>query len=155
MLHTDGTFKPTNNITRAEFAAIAARFLSDDAAAAAPFSDTAGHWAEQDIARAVQAGWIKGYPDGTFHPNAYITRAEVMTAVNRMLDRTPDKDHLLPDMIVWSDNPETAWYYEAVQEATNGHDYERDEMGIIEIWTALQAVRDWAALEAQWATANS
>ena len=153
--YTDGTFKPTNNITRAEFAAIAARFLSDDAAAAAPFSDTAGHWAEQDIARAVQAGWIKGYPDGTFHPNAYITRAEVMTAVNRMLDRTPDKDHLLPDMIVWSDNPETAWYYEAVQEATNGHDYERDEMGIIEIWTALQAVRDWAALEAQWATANS
>ena len=153
--YTDGTFKPTNNITRAEFAAIAARFLSDDAAAAAPFSDTAGHWAEQDIARAVQAGWIKGYPDGTFHPNAYITRAEVMTAVNRMLDRTPDKDHLLPDMIVWSDNPETAWYYEAVQEATNGHDYERDEMGIIEIWTALQSVRDWAALEAQWATANS
>lgn len=151
----DGKFHPSDNITRAEFATIAARFLSNDEVTAQPFPDTVGHWAEQDIIRAVQAGWIKGNSDGTFRPDDPITRAEAMTMVNRMLDRVPDKDHMLSDMVTWPDNPENAWYYEAVQEATNSHDYERDELGITEIWTAMRENRNWAALETEWANAAS
>ena len=64
-----------------------------------------------------------------------------------MLGRMPDKEHLLDDMAVWSDNPEDAWYYEAIQEATNSHDYDRDELGIMEMWTALEAAYDWLELE--------
>ena len=70
--------------------------------------------------------------------------------INRMLDRVPDADHMLPDMKKWTDNPEDAWYYADVQEATNEHDYERDEMSV-ETWTALKPARDWKALEAEWA----
>ncbi len=146
----DGTFSGERSITRAEFAAIAARFLSNEEVTVKPFDDIAGHWAEQDILRAVQAGWIRGDGDGRFRPDDPITRAEVMTLVNRMLDRVPDKEHMLADMIVWPDNPESEWYYEAVQEATNGHDYERAD-GVTETWTAMQPVRDWAALETEWA----
>lgn len=148
--YTDGSFGGGRSITRAEFAAIAARFLSDEAVTAQPFADTVGHWAEQDILRAVQAGWILGDGDGNFRPNDPITRAEAMTLVNRMLDRVPDKAHMHADMITWPDNPESAWYYEAVQEATNGHDYERAD-GVTETWTALQPARDWVALERGWA----
>ena len=151
--YPDGTFRPNQSITRAEFAAIAVRFLSDEVqgVSGGNFSDTAGHWAADAIGRAAAAGWIAGYPDGTFRPNAPITRAEAATIINNMLGRAPDKEHLLDDMIVWPDNPETAWYYEAIQEATNSHDYERDELGVTEIWSAIQTVRDWKALEEQWA----
>lgn len=151
--YPDGTFRPNQSITRAEFAAIAVRFLSDEVqgVSGGNFSDTAGHWAADAIGRAAAAGWIAGYPDGTFRPNAPITRAEAATIINNMLGRTPDKEHLLDNMIVWPDNPESAWYYEAIQEATNSHDYERDELGITEIWSAIQTVRDWKALEEQWA----
>ena len=151
----DGKFYPTANITRAEFATIAARFTSDEEVTAKPFPDTVGHWAEQDIIRAVQAGWIKGNSDGTFRPNDPITRAEAMTLVNRMLDRVPDKDHMLSDMVTWPDNPVSAWFYEAVQEATNSHDYERDEMGVTETWTGKLPDRDWSALEKEWSNAAS
>lgn len=151
----DGKFYPTANITRAEFATIAARFTSDTEITAKPFPDTVGHWAEQDIIRAVQAGWIKGNSDGTFRPNDPITRAEAMTLVNRMLDRVPDKDHMLSDMVTWPDNPISAWYYEAVQEATNSHDYQRDELGVTETWTGKLPDRDWSALEKEWSNAAS
>ena len=143
----DGTFAGNRSITRAEFAVIAARFLGDEKVTVSPFPDTMGHWAEQDICRAVQAGWIKGDLSGTFRPNDPITRAEVMTIVNRILNRVSDVEHMLADMIVWPDNPESAWYYEAVQEATNGHDYERSELDGAETWTEFQSARDWAALE--------
>ena len=73
-----------------------------------------------------------------------------MTAVNRMLDRVPDAEHMLADMHVWIDNPKGEWYYEAVQEATNEHAYERDEMNV-ESWTELLADHDWTALESEWA----
>ena len=113
------------------------------------YSDTADHWAAKEIRLAAKAGWVNGNGN-TFNPDAYITRAEVMTIVNRMLDRTPDKDHMLPDMKKWTDNPEDAWYYEAVQEATNEHDYTRDETAV-ESWTLVKDHRDWAALELGWA----
>ena len=148
----DDAFLPNQAITRAEFASIAAGFISDEITGenVGDFKDTEGHWAAEAIRKAVEAGWITGVGGNRFDPDATITRAEVMTMINRMLDRTPDKDHMLPTMKVWTDNPESAWYYEAVQEATNEHDYERDEMSV-ETWTELLTVRDWQALETEWA----
>ena len=156
--YPDGTFQPNNYITRAEFATIAARFLSEEYVGPNLFTDISGHWAAEYINRAANAGWINGYPDGSFRPNAYITRAEAMTLVNSMLGRMPHKDHMLENMVKWPDNPEAAWYYEAVQEATNGHDYdwyEEEDQLFYEIWTALQPNRDWAALEKEWSNAYS
>lgn len=149
----DGTFRPNNAITRAEFTAIAVRFLSDEIqdTDAGDFTDTANHWAAAEIRRAAAAGWINGYSDGTFRPDAYISRAEAATIINRMLGRVPDADHLLDEMTVWSDNSATEWYYAEIQEATNSHAYERDELGVVEMWTTLQAARNWQELEAQWA----
>lgn len=153
--YPDGTFLPNNNITRAEFATIAARFLSEEYVGPDLFTDVSGHWAQEYINRAANAGWINGYPDGSFHPDAYITRAEAMTLVNNMLGRMPHEDHLLAGMKVWVDNPSTMWYYEAVQEATNGHDYDWAEDNAYEIWTALTPDLDWEALEALWAAQNA
>jgi len=143
----DGTFGGERSITRAEFAAIAARFLSEETAPDSGFADLEGHWAKEEVDRAVDAGWIKGYPDGNFHPDEYITRAQVMTLVNRMLGRTPDTDGMREDMVRWPDCPQDAWYYADVQEATNSHAYEREAAGEPETWTALTENRDWTALE--------
>lgn len=141
--YEDGTFRPDASITRAEFAAIAARFDRGAAETGSGFSDTAGHWAEAEICRAVSLGWIQGYEDGTFRPDQPITRAEVMTIVNRMLDRAPeDETDLLPDMNLWSDNLPGAWYYLAVQEATNSHTYIRKDNGY-ETWVAMLEDPDW------------
>ena len=110
------------------------------------------------VNEAANAGIVDGYPDGTFGPQKLITRAEAMTMVNRTIDRHPHEDHLLDDMIVWPDNPETAWYYEQVQEATNSHEYTMntdDEQNPYEIWTELLPVRDWAQLEKEWSDAHS
>ena len=146
--------RPLANITRAEFAAIAARFLDDSRVddGKGDFSDTADHWAASYIRLAAKAGWINGNGN-RFDPEDFITRAQVMTIVNRMLDRTPDEGHMLPEMKKWADNPEDAWYYEAVQEATNEHDYNRDEVNV-ETWTVLKEGTDWAALELGWAANN-
>ena len=151
--YEDGTFKPDGNITRAEFATIAVRFFEATYDGGDLFSDIAGHWAQDYINEAANAGIVDGYPDGTFRPQQYITRAEAMTMVNRTIDRHPHKDHLLDDMIVWPDNPETAWYYEQVQEATNSHEYTMntdDEQNPYEIWTELLPNRDWSELEKAW-----
>lgn len=149
--YADGTFLPNKAVTRAEFAAIVARFLGDEYTGEGieDFSDTADHWAAEDIRRCVEAGWVTTEEDA-FRPDDLITRAEVMTIINRMLHRTPDEDHMLPTMKTWTDNPKGTDYYAAIQEATNEHEYELDEAGI-ETWTALLEMRDWAALEAQWA----
>ncbi len=146
--------RPLANITRAEFAAIAVRFLDDSHVddGKGDFSDTADHWAASYIRLAAKAGWINGNGN-RFDPEDFITRAQVMTIVNRMLDRTPDEGHMLPEMKKWADNPEDAWYYEAVQEATNEHDYNRDEVNV-ETWTVLKEGTDWAALELGWAANN-
>lgn len=154
--YEDGTFRPNANITRAEFAAIAARFMAsgyeveDDL-----FGDIAAHWARESINDAAMAGWINGYEDGTFRPDAAITRAEAVTMANNVLGRKPDADHMLDSMIKWTDNMDTsAWYYEAIQEATNSHDYDLFEDAEYETWTALQENRDWSALEKDWANAH-
>lgn len=153
--YTDGTFLPGNNITRAEFAAIAARFLDGEYTGEGVElpSDCEGHWAADYIRSVMQASWWFDVGE-KFEPSKPITRAEVMVVINRMLHRVPEKEHMLPEMKKWSDNPEDAWYYEAVQEATNEHDYEWiDKDETIENWTELLSVRDWAALEKEWADA--
>ena len=138
----DGTFKPNSNITRGEFATIAARFLSNPYSTKDRFYDTEGHWAEVYINRAAEEGWINGYSDGTFKPGRAITRAEAVTLVNNVLGRKPHADHMLPEMVTWPDNPKSAWYYEAIQEATNSHDYRWSSSKSYEIWTELLENRD-------------
>ena len=147
--YPDGTFRPNAAITRAEFAAIAARFDNDGDKTAAKFSDIAIHWAKDEISIAYNNGWITGYPDGTFGPQRDITRAETMTLVNRVLNRQPEtEDDLLPNMVTWTDNANpNAWYYLAVQEATNSHYYKFKTNSKYEKWTELRETRDWTQLE--------
>ena len=145
---TKGKFNPNASITRAEFAAIAARFDDKANTTAADFSDIASHWAKNEISAASNNGWINGYPDGTFKPDNHITRAEAMTLVNRVLKRLPEtRDDLRDDMIKWSDNSDASqWFYLAVQEATNSHYYKTKE-NKFEKWTELRETRDWTELE--------
>ena len=147
--YEDGSFKPDASISRAEFAAIAARFDPDGDTTPAPFSDVSSHWAKDEISIAYNNGWITGYPDGTFGPQRDITRAETMTLVNRVLNRQPEtEDDLLPNMTVWTDNANPkAWYYLAVQEATNSHYYKFKTNSKYEKWTELRETRDWTLLE--------
>ena len=143
-----GKFNPNAPITRAEFAAIAARFDDKANTTAVDFSDIASHWAKDEISAAANNGWINGYTDGTFRPNNKITRAEAMTLVNRVLKRLPETaEDLHNDMIKWSDNSDTsAWYYLAVQEATNSHYYDI-KGNKHEKWNKLRETRDWTELE--------
>ena len=146
----DGTFDPDAPITRAEFAAIAARFDDKNTNITSNFSDIASHWAKDEIGVAANKGWINGYPDSTFRPDQYITRAEAMTLVNRVLNRLPEKsEDLLDDMIKWPDNADASvWYYLAVQEATNSHDYsDKSDADKYEKWTKIRDARDWTLLE--------
>lgn len=144
----DGKFHPNDSITRAEFAAIAARFSDTKVTGAtAAFNDIANHWARDEINYAAALGWVNGWTDGGFHPDVAITRAEAMTLVNRVLNRNPrSKDALLGGMVEWPDNADTSkWYYLAVQEATNSHDYERD--GSYEKWTGMDTAPNWTRYE--------
>ena len=136
-------FDPNASITRAEFAAICARFNTRTVENSGSFSDISGHWAENEIERAAAFGWISGYPDGTFRPDTRITRAEAMTMINRVLCRMPQSESdLLDSMVTWPDNKPSDWHYLAVQEATNSHDFDRQgEVG--ESWTKLTSVPDW------------
>ena len=146
----DGTFDPDAPITRAEFAAIAARFDDKNTNNTSNFSDIASHWAKDEIGVAANKGWINGYPDSTFRPDQYITRAEAMTLVNRVLNHLPEKsEDLLDDMIKWPDNADASvWYYLAVQEATNSHDYsDKSDADKYEKWTKIRDARDWTLLE--------
>ena len=141
-------FAPNADITRGEFAAIISRFATRSAEIAEDFADVDGHWAETAIYKAAAFGWIKGYEDNTFRPDREITRAETMTLINRVLGRVPETvSDLTSDMAKWSDNSDTnAWFYIAVQEATNSHDYTRKENGY-EKWDAIRENRDWSLLE--------
>ena len=148
--HNDGTFAPNAPITRAEFAAIAARFDDKNTDMSSKFTDIASHWAKNEIGIAANKGWINGYPDDTFRPNQYITRAEAMTLVNRVLNRLPENSSdLLDSMIKWPDNSDaSAWYYLAVQEATNSHAYsDKSKDDKYEKWTTIRETRDWTELE--------
>lgn len=139
---TEACFDPNAPITRAEFAAICARFDQSDVIGRSTFTDIDNHWAKEEIERAAALGWVWSNTDGTFRPQDYITRAEAMTMINRMLQRVPESaEDLLPDMITWPDNNPNDWYYLAVQEATNSHDFTRKISGY-ETWTALTRNRD-------------
>ena len=155
--YPDGGFHPNGNITRAEFATMSIRFFQDTKIGPSSFSDTIGHWAEEAINMAFSQGLITGYPDGTFRPDEPITRAEAMTIINRVLERHPDKDHLLNNMITWPDNMDkSVWYYAEVQEATNSHEYEMvSGRTPYEIWQSLLPVRDWAAFEKVWSNSHA
>ena len=155
--YEDGTFHPNAPVTRAEFAVIAARFSDGAADDYATFSDVPNdYWASKEIAKAAKLGWIKGYTDGTFRPTNNITRAEVMTLVNRVLERGVDEEGLMEDAIQWADNKPGDWYYYDVQEATNSHEYVRTDKPIegrdisFEEWIELKENRNWAELESIW-----
>ena len=139
-------FVPDANITRAEFTAICARFDDTEVEYEGDFKDIEGHWAEEYIKRASAYGWIEGYSDNTFRPDQFITRAEAMTLINRVLNRIPRSadDLLHDDMAKWSDNmDQNAWFYTAVQEATNSNKYERPN-SLYKTWTEVVENRDWS-----------
>ena len=140
-------FGPGDPITRAQFAAICARFDTGKSNGSRTFSDIEGHWAKAYIERAAELGWISGFQDGTFRPDAYITRAQAVTMINRMLNRVPeDPSDLLPGMNVWPDCNPGDWFYLAVQEATNSHDY-KHKAGNYETWSSMNKDPDWTRYE--------
>ena len=141
------TFDPKAPITRAQFAAICARFDTGKTSGTQSFTDTKGHWAEKYIERAAELGWIRGFEDGTFRPDTYITRAQAMTMINRVLNRIPEENgDLLSSMNVWPDCNPGDWFYLAVQEATNSHDFEH-KAGNYETWTGMNKDPDWTRYE--------
>lgn len=143
--YPDGTFRPNAPITRAEFAAMIARFDETAKSADPPFTDISGHWAESAIGKAYGNGWVEGSSKTVFCPESNLTRAETATLLNRVLHRLPEKESdLLANQIVWPDNPETFWGYLAIQEATNSHEYERKADGVHETQTAKRENRDWS-----------
>jgi|GEM_PF-1762737 len=157
--YPNGSFRPDDPITREELAAMAAGFLEkteEDMAGADVFSDIGDTWARDFINLMAENEIINGYGDGTFRPQQTITRAETMALMNRLLKRAPDAGHLHAGMATWPDNADrSAWYYAHVQEAANSHVYTMNASGTYEVWTAMQAARDWTALEKEWSTAGS
>ena len=147
--YEDGTFRPNDSITRAEFAKIAVSFFEyEDISAENIFTDVAaGSWYENFVAVAAKLGLIEGYAGNVYRPNESITRAEACTIINRTLGRAPDADHLLPEseMNTWPDNRPGVWYYAQLQEATNSHEYKWS--GDIEHWIQKLPERDWDALQ--------
>lgn len=134
--YDDGTFRPDNRITRAEFVTLLVRLTGAEGGKAV-FPDTAGHWAEDAIAAATAAGWIEGYEDATFRPGRDISRAEAVTVLNRVLKRTADPDALRENAaLYYLDVPETAWYHDAVMEASIAHTHTETETG--EVWNEVQ-----------------
>ncbi len=142
--YENGTFGATRPITRAEFAAIASRFDSLEQTTDNQFSDVSNHWAKSYINSAAKKGWINGYEDGTFKPDQYITRAEAMTLINKVLERRVDAAGLMNGYKVFPDNKENAWYYYQVIEATNNHKYaDRKNMSDMEKWTEILSDKTW------------
>lgn len=133
----EGMFRPEDNITRAEMAVMISKFAKLDGGTKT-FSDIEGHWAQKYIEAAVSEGWMAGYTDGEFKPNNYVTRAEAVFFINNALHRNPENmDDMLNDMKVWTDNTDTdKWYYAAIQEASNTHEYVRKENGS-EMWNLV------------------
>lgn len=141
--YEDGYFRPEAYITRAEFATMATRFAELHAVADNKFTDISGHWAEEYILKATAAGWIAGYEDGSFKPDQYITRTEVMTIINRILGRAVDANGLVDGIKQFNDLEESYWAYYTVVEATNSHDFTRAEGVLLENWTALTPDKDF------------
>ena len=145
--YEDGSFRPEQYITRAEFATMATRYAMLEQNKDLSFVDVNGHWAEEYINKAANAGWVKGYEDGSFGPEQYITRAEVMTIINRMLVRYVDAEGLHADTKLWTDMDGSEWYYYNVLEATNAHNYDRREDGMLETWTEITPNKIWIELD--------
>ncbi len=145
--YEDGSFGPEKYITRAEFATMATRYATLTENKDLSFTDISGHWAEEYINKAANAGWVNGYEDGSFGPQKYITRAEVMTIINRMLTRYVDEEGLHADTKRFTDMDGSEWYYYNVLEATNSHNYERREDGRLEKWTEITPNRIWIELD--------
>ena len=145
---SSGLFDPDASITRAEFAAICARFdTTGTTGTDSRLTDIAGHWAEAEIKRAEALGWVQGFTDNTFRPQENITRAQAVTMINRVLRRMPETaEDLLPGMNTWTDCGESDWYYLAVQEATNSHDFRRKD-DVYETWTSMNEDPDWKQYE--------
>ena len=142
---SNGYFRPNEAITRAELAAMLAKF-SETTGAANYFNDVSvKYWAANAIAICAKLGWITGYPDGTFRPDKNVTRAELMAMINRATGRAPKSaDAFLPGMKTWIDNTSDKWYYLDVQEATNSHSY---TVKGSETWTALTSDPNWSLYE--------
>lgn len=158
--YEDGLFRPDKAVSRAEFTAIAVRFFDYSASYDGEFIDIDGdEWYADYVQAAADMGLVDGYSDGSFGPEDSITRAEAVAIVNRVLNRAPDEDYLLDEdeMITWPDNPQSAWYYLDMQEATNSHKYSWLEADgeKVEIWTEKIDERDWDALEKEWSSAYS
>ena len=161
--YSNGTFRPSAPITRAELTKIAAGFFADNRVTShydGRFSDVSGsEWFVSALEKAIEEGIVEGYGDSSFAPDQYITRAQACTIINRTLGRTPVANALLPasQMLTWPDCQPAAWYYAQMQEATNSHDYvwTTNASGKKEKWTKKLADRDWAALEHTWSNANS
>ncbi len=152
----NGNFRPNEAMTRAEFAVLLSKFFNEEGIKTHKFTDIKGHSAEKEIAKVAAKGWIEGYPDNTFRPDALITRAETVKLVNKILDRKVDINKLLPNMIEFKDNQDkNKWYYGEIQEATNSHQYTIKDSKSLEVWTKLLPVRDWVALEKEWSKSNS
>ncbi|MCL2827547.1 MAG: BspA family leucine-rich repeat surface protein [Oscillospiraceae bacterium] len=151
----DGTFAPTQPITRAEMAAVIVRFmdkLSGMNLLENHFNDIAGHWAADYINAAAMNGWVQGpYGlDGAFYPDRYLKRADAAAMINRISDRLQERmADLLPNMVTWPDNEdETAWYYFYIQSATNSYTFERRGLNnAFERWLTLLEPREWTLLE--------
>ena len=138
--YEDGTFKPSQPITRAEFVTIAARMygIDENYTQEVDLVDVKGHWAEKYISFATESGWVNGYEDNTFKPNKYVTRAEVMKIINHMLNRHVQEDGLVAGAKRWEDNSQDKWYYYEVIEATNSHAFDRAEGETYETWTEVK-----------------
>lgn len=138
--YPDGSFRPNSFVSRAEFAAICSRLADvQTIREKTDFNDIRSHWAEKEITLCEKNGWLTGYEDNTFRPDSSITRAEAVMVVNRILHRLPERvEDMREGMAVWSDNSDKrAWYYIAIQEASNDHDYRRGT-GTREFWTGLK-----------------
>lgn len=145
---SEGVFEPNAEITRAELTTIVARLSEASYIGQDRFDDIVGHWAQNYINIAASIGWVYGDENGKFRPDDFITRAEVVTLINRALNRMPEiKADMLPNMITPPDNTdENAWYYTAIQEAVNSHNFKRKADGVYEIWTELTENPDWLHL---------
>lgn len=135
--YPDGNFKPSNNLTRAEFAALIRRFAQikqSDAQNIFPDLDS-GHWAYNDIMALYGAGMISGYEDGTIRPEKEISRAEVMKTINLLLGRNPSEPYVKSlDYNPFNDLKTDTWYYVIVLEATVTHNYTLDDKGFEIKW---------------------
>lgn len=150
-----GNYRPNENMTRAELAVMMTKFFNVEGTLRHKFDDIAGHWAENEIAKVAEKGWIEGYGDGTFRPDRALTRAEAVKLINALLDRVARKDKLLSNMKTWPDVNVDDWFYAEVQEATNSHEYERANAKSVETWLKILSARDWAALEKEWSKVNN